>query len=48
LTTIDTYTLAPLSASLAVIAGCVIITFVGIKALRRVMIKDAVRAESNQ
>jgi len=43
--TIDTYTLAPLSASLAVVAGCVIITLVGIKKIKRFMSEDAAKVE---
>ena len=42
---IDTYTLISLSASLAVIAACVVITFVGIKFLKRYMAEDAAKAE---
>lgn len=44
---IDTYTIAPLSASLAVVAGCVIITLVGIKMLKGYMAEDAAKAEIN-
>ncbi|MDP6968659.1 MAG: hypothetical protein QGG88_06045 [Gammaproteobacteria bacterium] len=40
---IDTYTLAPLSASLAVVAGCVVITLVGIKKIKRFMAEDAAK-----
>jgi len=42
---IDTYTIAPLSASLAVVAACVIITLVGIKMLKGFMAEDAAKAE---
>jgi hypothetical protein len=38
---IDVYTLAPLSASLAVIAGSLFLTFFGIKKVKRFMAEDA-------
>jgi len=44
---IDTYTIAPLAASVAVVVACVIITFIGIKMLKGFMAEDAAKAEIN-
>ena len=42
---IDTYTIAPFSASLAVVVGCVVITIIGAKMIKRLMAEDAAKAE---
>lgn len=42
---IDVYTLAPLSASLAVITGSLFLTFFGIKKVKRFMAEDAAKVE---